>query len=579
MKIGVITVTACALATSLAVAPAAAGADRPASSYADLVLEHGKVVTVDDKFHVTTAIAIRADRIMDVGTDAALAGLIGSHTKVVDLKGHTVIPGLIDDHHHFLSKAIDAYLGVDIALSPSIQDVVRRIKAKIDHTPAGELVYTSSGWLPAQFAENRTPTRADLDPVSPHNPVIVQGGHSIYLNSYALRKLGITRDTVSPPGGVVDKDPATGEPTGRLTENAQSLARTMPRGVATEQQKLDALRAGQKKMNAAGITSLREPGITAENMRVFQELHDSGEMTVRVSMSYDLDPSKPTEELIKELQTWGVSSGFGDSMLRLDGVGEFGIDGGFEGALMTQHYAHAPGNETPEKYFGLQRIPTDKFEQVILAMNRLNWRACIHTAGDGALDIVLDAYEKADREKPIARKRWTLEHLLYTRPDQFERIRKLGLVVSTQFHAYMAAADMVNFWGPERAAKATRMRDWLDAGLKVGGGSDWSLLPADPFWMIYFFVTRDSRLSGVLGPEERLTRQEALRVMTINNAYITMEENIKGSLEPGKLADLLVLSADVMTVPEKQIRDITPLATMVAGKVVYRSEHSDVTFN
>ncbi len=353
----------------------------------------------------------------------------------------------------------------------------------------------------------------------------------------------------------------------------------MPRGVATERQKLDALRAGQKKMNAAGITSLREPGITAENMRVFQELHDSGEMTVRVSMSYDIDPSKPTEELIKELQTWGVSSGFGDSMLRLDGVGEFGIDGGFEGALMTQHYAHPPGNEAPEQYFGLQRIPTDKFEQVIVAMNRLNWRACIHTAGDRALDIVLDAYEKADREKPIARKRWTLEHPFVHTADQFERIRKLGLVVSTQFHAYMAAADMVNFWGPERAAKATRMRDWLDAGLKVGGGSDWSLLPADPFWMIYFFVTRDSRLSGVLGPEERLTRQEALRVMTINNAYITMEESIKGSLEPGKLADLLVLSADVMTVPEKQIREITPLATLVAGKVVYRSEHSDVTFN
>jgi predicted amidohydrolase YtcJ len=566
MKIGVGSVAVCGLAVSLA----CVGAERPASSYADLVFNHGKVVKVDDGFHIATSIAIRGDRILDVGSDAALAGLVGPRTKVVDLKGHTVIPGLIDDHHHFLSKAIDAYLGVDIALSPSIADVVRRIKEKIDHTPPGQLVYTSSGWLPAQFAENRTPTKADLDPVSPNNPVVVQGGHSIYLNSYALHELGITKDTPSPQGGVIDKDPATGEPTGRLTENAQNLARSMPRGVATDEQKLDALRAGQKKMNAAGITSLREPGVTANNMRIFQQLHDSGEMTVRVSMNYDLDPSKPTEGLIKELETWGVSTGFGDSMLRLDGVGEFGIDGGFEGALMTEHYAHPPGNEAPEKYFGLQRIATDKFEAVILAMNRLNWRASIHTAGDRALDIVLDAYEKANREKPIARKRWTLEHLLYTRPDQFKRIRDLGLVVSTQFHGYMAAADMVNFWGPERAAKATRMRDWLDAGLKVGGGSDWSLLPADPFWMIYFFVTRDSRLSGVLGPDERLTRAEALRVMTINNAYITMEEDIKGSLEPGKLADLVVLSADVLTVPEKQIRDITPLLTMVGGKVVYR---------
>jgi predicted amidohydrolase YtcJ len=573
MKIGVL--AACALVGSLT----CAAAERPASSYADLILNHGKIITVDGQFHIATALAIRGDRILDVGSDEALAGLAGPQTRVVDLKGHAVIPGLIDDHHHFLTKAVDAYQGVDIALSPSIRDVVGRIKEKIAHMPPGQLLYTSSGWLPAQFTEKRTPTKADLDPVSPNNPVIVQGGHSIYLNSYALRKLGITKDTVSPAGGVIDKDAKTDEPTGRLTENAAQLARSMPRGVATDEQVLDALRAGQKKMNAAGITSLREPGVSAHNMRIFQELHDRGEMTLRVSMNYDLDPSKSAEELIKELETWGVSTGFGDSLLRLDGIGEFGIDGGFEGALMTEHYAHPPGDAVPEQYFGLQRIPTDKFEKVIIAMNRLNWRASIHTAGDRALDIVLDAYEKANREKPISRKRWSLEHLLYTRPDQFKRIRDLGLVVSTQFHGYMAAADMVAFWGPERAAKATRMRDWLDAGLKVGGGSDWSLLPANPFWMIYFWVTRDSRLSGVLGPDQRLTREEALRVMTINNAYITMEEGIKGSLEPGKLADLVVLSADVMTVPENQIRDITPLLTMVGGKVVYQSDRSDVTLN
>lgn len=194
MKIGLLSVAACALALPLA----SEGAERPASSYADLILNHGKIITVDEGFHVVTAIAIRGDRILDVGSDEALAGLAGPRTQVVDLKGHAVIPGLIDDHHHFLSKAVDAYLGVDIALSPSISDVVRRIQEKVGRTPAGQLVYTSSGWLPAQFVENRTPTKADLDPVSPDNPVIVQGGHSIYLNSYALRRLGINTDTASP---------------------------------------------------------------------------------------------------------------------------------------------------------------------------------------------------------------------------------------------------------------------------------------------------------------------------------------------------------------------------------------------
>lgn len=544
---------------------------RPASSYADLILKHGKIVTVDRNFTVASAVAIKGDRIMDVGSDEALAGLAGPATKVVDLQGRTVIPGLIDGHHHFLSKAVDAYLGVDIALSPSIRDVVARIQQKIARTPPGELVYTTSGWLPAQFAEKRTPTRKDLDPVSPNHPVIVQGGHSIYLNSYALRKLNITKDTVAPEGGLIEKDPKTGEPTGRLAENAIALAKSMPRGVANEQQKLEALREGQKKMNAAGITGVREPGITAADMRVFQRLHDAGDMTLRVSMNYNLDPSQPIDDLIEELETWGVSTRFGDEWLRLDGIGEFGLDGGFEGALMTEHYVHPPGHEKPEAYFGLQRIPVEKFERAILAMNRLDWRACVHIAGDRALDIALDAYEKANAEKPIARKRWTVEHLLYARDDQSKRMRDLGVLVSTQFHGYMAAEDMVNFWGKERASKATRVRDWIDAGLTVGGGSDWSLLPADPFWIIYFFSTRDSRLSGVLGADQRVSREEALRMVTINNAYLTFEESLKGSLEPGKLADLVVLSADVMTVPDNKLRDIQALATMVGGTFVYRS--------
>lgn len=524
-----------------------------------------------------SAIAIRGETILAVGSDATIMALAGESTRVVDLKGHAVIPGLIDNHYHFLSKAVDAHVGVDVALSPSIADMVRRIEEKVRRSEPGALVYTSSGWLPMQLAERRTPTRTDLDPVSPHNPVVVQGGHSLYLNSVALRELGITRETVAPPGGEIEKDPATGEPTGRLIENAVSLARAFQLGAVSDAQKLDALRAGQSKLNSVGITSLREPGVSAANMRLFQQLHDRGELTVRISMNYDLDPSKPAEELIAELRTWGVSTGFGNSMLRLDGIGEFGIDGGFEGGLMTQPYANPPGGPRAEPYFGLQRIPTEKFEQLMVEMNRLGWRASVHVVGDRALDLVLDAYTKANSEAPLRRKRWVLEHVLYSRPDQLPRIRELDLVISTQFHGYMAAGDMAYFWGPERAAKATSARDWIDAGIIVGGGSDWSLLPPNPFWSIYFWVTRDSRLSGALGPEQRLTREEALRMLTINNAYITMEEHGKGSLEPGKLADLVILSDDVLRVPEARLRDIAPLVTMVGGRVVYTREASPVT--
>ncbi|QIB64542.1 amidohydrolase [Kineobactrum salinum] len=548
-----------------------AGSDSPL--VADRVLHHGKVVTVNESFDIAEAIAIRNDKILAVGSNTAMEKLIGPETVVFDLQGKTVIPGLIDGHYHFLSNAVAFTYGVDVALVPSIAEMVNRIGEKVKRAAPGEVIYTTSGWLPQQFVENRTPTREDLDPVSPNNPVVVLGGHSVYLNSYALREAGIDRNTPSPDGGTIVKAPDTGEPTGRLIENAAYLARQKwAIGQVSHQEKVEAVLQSQEALNAAGITGVREPGVSAADMRVYQELADGGDLTVRISMSYSLDTRKTSEELISQLETWGISTQFGDEFLRLDGIGEFGIDGGFEAGLMSEHYVNVPGNEVPENYFGLQRIPTEKFNAVMVAMGRLGWRSTAHVVGDRGLDIALDAYEQADDLHSIAPKRWVLEHGHHTRPDQFDRMRDLGMVVSAQFHPYMAAQNMEYFWGKERAKKSVRVRDWLDAGLLVGGGSDWTLLPADPFWMMYFWVTRDTRLGGIMGPEQRISREEALQLMTINNAYITFEEDLKGSLEPGKLADLVVLSADLLTVPEEEIKEIKPLLTLLGGKVVFREE-------
>jgi predicted amidohydrolase YtcJ len=544
---------------------------------ADMILYNGKIVTVNREFDIENAIAINGENILAVGKDDTIRTLVGPDTRMIDLQGKTVIPGLIDGHYHFMNKAVTFNLGVDVVLIDSIEEMVQRIGEKVAQTPPGELVYTTSGWMPQQLKENRVPTREDLDPVSPNNPVIVYGGHSIHLNTYALRQAGITRDTASPEGGKVEMDPETGEPTGRLIDIAKKLAwKKWTIGAATHEQKLQAIKASQKIMNAAGITSVREAAVTTAEMRIFQELRDKDELTVRVSMNNTLDSSKldssrPADQLIEQLEAWGVSTGFGDSMLRLDGVGEIEIDGGFESGLMSEPYAHAPGNEDPEEYFGLQLMPTEKFEKVLQAISRLGWRANTHAVGDRGLDITLDAYEKVNQIEPIAPKRWVIEHAHYTRPDQFKRIKDLGAVISTQFHPYMGAQNTVYFWGEERSSKTMRMRDWLDAGLIVGGGSDWGLMPANPFWMIYFWVTRDTRLGGLSGPDQKISREEALRVMTINNAYITFEEDVKGSLEPGKLADLLVLSDDILTVPDAQIKEITPLLTLLGGKVVHQT--------
>ncbi|MEJ8566199.1 amidohydrolase [Elongatibacter sediminis] len=547
----------------------------------DTVLYNGKVISVNDEFDIHQAIAIRGDSILAVGSDDEMLQLANASTRVVDLAQHAVIPGLIDNHVHLINNAVAFHQGVGVALVDSIEEMVARIGDKVKATPPGEIVFTSSGWLPSQLKEQRVPTRFDLDPVSPNHPVVVLGGHSLYLNSYALEKAGITRDTPSPPGGTIVKDPDTGEPTGMLVENASSLAarivsssntetwKIFGAGAASAQEKLDALRAAQRKLNAAGITSIREPGLSPDDMRVYQKLRDDGELSLRVSMSLSLSPYESQEVLIGQLRTWGVSTGFGDEFLRLDGVGEFGIDGGFEGGLMSEPYENSPGNEEAGDYYGLQRIPTEKYQGVMQAMSELGWRSTSHIVGDRGLDIALDAYEAADRVASITSRRWVIEHGHYTRPDQFERIRELGLVISTQFHPYMAAQNMVHYWGESRANQAMRLRDWLDAGIVVGGGSDWTLLPANPFWMLYFWVTRESRLGGVTGYDQRITREEALQVMTRNNAYITFEEDIKGSLEPGKLADLVVLSDDYLTVPEADIREITPLLVLLDGNIVF----------
>ena len=537
----------------------------------DLILHNAKIVTVDTAFRVQQAVAIQGDKIVAVGTNAEIVALRGPRTKLLNLHGRTVIPGLIDDHYHMLTVAVDNYLGVEVALAPSIADMLKAIQAKAAKTPPGETVYTTSGWLPEQLAEKRPLNRFDLDAVAPNNPVFVKGGHTAYLNTLALKQMRITKDTVSPAGGYIEKDPTSAEPTGALVDNAIALASALL-PVPTHEQKLQALQMAQQKENSVGITSIREPGISPDDMRVYQDLWNAGKLTLRVSMNLNLDTRKSSEELVKELQTWGVASRFGDSKLRLDGIGEFGIDGGFQAALMRDPYNEkAQVKAERGAYYGLQRIPTNKFAAVMIGADRLGWRACIHTVGDQATDLVLDAYEKANEGQRITGRRWVLEHAHYTRPDQFDRIKKLGVVISTQFHPYMAAQTMIDNWGQERASKAMRIRDWLNAGIPVGGGSDWTLLPANPFWMLYFFVTRDTRLWGVLGADQRISREEALRLLTISNAYITFEEDMKGSIEPGKLADLVVLSEDYLTVAEAKIRDIKCLMTMLGGKTVYQA--------
>ena len=240
---------------------------------------------------------------------------------------------------------------------------------------------------------------------------------------------------------------------------------------------------------------------------------------------------------------------------------------------MTEPYAEPYGKGG--SYFGLQTMPKEVYTGVVKEINRLGWRVATHAVGDAAIDQVLDAYEAANREKSILDRRWTIEHGQLPRPDHFPRIKSLGVLVSAQNHLYLAAPSVKRYWGEKRAYWLTPLRAYLDNGVRVSSGTDAAVIPYPPLWTIYHFVTRNTISDGVYGKEQRISREEALRLSTINNAYLMFEENRKGSLEPGKLADLVVLSDDILTCPEERIRDITVLMTMVGGKIVYR--HKDFT--
>jgi hypothetical protein len=257
----------------------------------------------------------------------------------------------------------------------------------------------------------------------------------------------------------------------------------------------------------------------------------------------------------------------GDEWLRVGGM-KLGVDGGFEGGWMREPYAEPWGERGT--FYGVNTMKQAPYTDVVKTLNRLGWRVATHAVGDAAIDEVLAAYEAADAEQPIASRRWTIEHGFIAQADQFPRMKKLGLVISAQNHLYLAGPSLVNYWGPARAARTTPMRAYLDQGFVVAGGTDSAVVPYPPLWVIYHFVTRATISGGVLGADQKISRREALQVETINNAYLTFEERTKGSIEPGKVADLVVLPEDILTCAEARIEQMEVAMTMVGGKVVYR---------
>ena len=536
----------------------------------DTILHNGKIVTQDPQNRTVAAIAVRGDEVVAVGAEREVLALRRAGTCVIDLGGRAVVPGFSDGHLHSKTNDLDPSR-VNLTPVRTMAELLEAIRAKVAASKAGDVIVTTSDWHEGQLEEKRLPTRWDLDAVSPDTPVVViRGGHQYVLNSAALRKWGITKDTKSPPGGHITIDKTRGDVNGELVDRARDLVtlpKLPPRGL---DQRLALLREEQKRYNELGLTSVRNPGASIRDMHDYQELAKRGEMTVRTSVLIRWDRKSSAEDFRKQLETWPVKSGFGDRWLRLDGI-KLGVDGGYEGGWMTEPYAEPHGHGGT--YFGLNTVPREQFVAVVKMLNELDLRPSTHAVGDAAIDLVLDAYEAADADRDVNDRRWVIEHAFITRPDQIERVKKLDLVLSAQSHLYLAAPSLLDFWGRERTQAVAPVRSWLEKGIHVAGGTDNKLpyVPEAPLTTFYHWVTRDTAGAGVLGPAERISRQQALRLATIENAYLTFEENMKGTLEPGKLADLVVLSQDIMTVPDQRLPETRVLGTMVGGRFVYRS--------
>lgn len=545
---------------AIALAPVLGGEQLPRPAAPDVVLVNAVVITADPAFSIAEAVAISGARIMAVGTTAQMRAVAGPSTRVVDLGGRTVMPGLMDNHLHGAGGGP----GVDLSRARSLGEVMAAIAARVKASRPGDVIVSNSDWHEAQLKEQRLPLRDDLDRIAPANPVIlVRGGHEYILNSAALTRSNIDVKTAEPAGGRITRY-ADGRLNGELVDAAKALV-SMPRPpLRTPNEQLAARVADYKKLNEAGLTTVRHPGVSIADYRMLQEIQKRGLLTMRLNIlmsnALNLDATTPP------LLTSGIDMGEGDEWLRVGGV-KLAVDGGFEGGLMREPYEEPWGEKGT--FRGLQTIDTERFVQAVRAFNQQDWRVATHAVGDAAIDLVLSAYEKANAEQTINGRRWSIEHAFIGRPDQLPRMKALGLAISAQNHLYLAGPSLVKYWGAARAGITTPVKMYLDAGLPVSSGTDAPVVPYPPLWTMYHFVTRDTITGGVLGADQRISREQAIRLATINNAWLMMEENDKGSLEPGKLADLIVLNENPLTCPAPRLRDAQVQMTMIGGKIVY----------
>lgn len=538
----------CFVASALAATPAAAQAP-------DTILVNGKILTVDAQFSTREALAIRDGRIVALGTSANIRKLAGRQTRVIDVQGRTVIPGLIDSHLHAIRAAQTFATEVNWIGASSLAEAIGRISEAARTMKPGAWLIVAGGWNVQQFKENRRPTQAELVAAAPNNPVYVQLGYGwAMLTPLAYKTLNITSDADVPSGGKMERD-ASGKPTGGISGGQGAIIALFDKlPKPTFDQQVEGTKKFFRELNRLALTGVYDPGgnnLAPEDYQAVFKVWRQGEMTVRVA--YTLCGQTPGAEFeeLKGLVAL-MPQGFGDDLLRFGGLGER--------ITAAMNNNNRPTDAEKEKYYEIVRWAAGR-----------GMTLTMHWNNDASAGQLLDIFERVNKEVPIGALRWSIAHLNDASAATLARMKALGVGWTVQDAMYFGGDGYVQQAGAAAARRAPPVETGKKIGVAIGGGTDAHRVASyNPFTSLQWFL--DGRTVGgsaIRGPEETPDRADALRFYTLGSAWFSFDDKKRGSLEVGKLADVAVLSKDYMTVPVGEVHTIESLLTMVGGKVVY----------
>jgi predicted amidohydrolase YtcJ len=535
---------------------------------ADVIVMNGRLATQDERRSFATAAAIKDGRFIAVGSDQGVMTHRGANSKVIDLRGKTVIPGLIDSHTHPIRGGLNYNMELRWDGVPSLADALRMLKEQARRTPAPQWVRVVGGWSEFQFKERRLPTLDEINQAAPDTPVFILHLYAqAMLNRAALRAVGYTKDTPDPPGGVIQRD-KQGNPTGLLIAkpNAMILYSTLAKGpkLGFEDQ-VNSSRHFMRELNRLGVTSVVDAGGGFQNYpddyKIIEQLHRDGQMSVRIA--YNLFTQKPKGELA-DFKNWAkvVKPGQGDDYYRHNGAGEM------------LAYTAADFEDFLEPRPEMAATMGAELRQVVTFLAQSKWPFRLHATYDETIERALNVYEQVNREAPLNGLHWFFDHAETISDRNIERVKALGGGIAVQHRMAYQGEYFLDRYGKEQTRRTPPIRRMLELGVPVGAGTDATRVASYNPWVSLYWLVTGRTVGGTQLYDEsnRLDRMEALRLWTVGSSWFSTEDGKKGALAPGQLADLSVLSADYFTVPEEQIKAIESVLTIVGGDVVYASE-------